>query len=124
MFRDVETTPEDEEEMITSIAEEIHRRNLDEVALIVFRSLEPLNYIGMQAGRLFVAPFLPAFGDNLAITGNKVMQIFEKTDNVKKLLNLIEEMARNENDSKEEDTKDPEEKITIKKKGWRRYLPF
>ena len=124
MFRDIEITPEDEEEMIRSIAEEIHRRSMDEIALIVIRSLEPLNYIGMQAGRLFVSPFLPAFGDNLGITGNKFIQIFEKPDNVKKLLNLIEETVKKEDEPKEHDIKEPENKIAIEKKGWRRYLPF
>ena len=123
MFEDVKLTPEEEEAMITNIAEEIHRRNLNEVAIIVIRSLEPLNYIGTQAGRLFVSPFLPAFGDSIGITGNKLMQIFEKSDNVKKLLDLLEEMAKKEADSKVDDIKDPENKITIKK-GWRRYFPF
>ncbi len=110
--------------MIKSIAEEIHKRGMNEIAIIVIRSLEPLNYIGMQLGRVFVSPFLPAFGENLGITGNKFIQIFEKGDNVTKLLNFIEEMAGKEDKPKEEDFTEAENKITIEKKGWRRYIPF
>lgn len=124
LFWDITTTPAEEEEMIKRIAEDIHRRRLDEVAIILIRGLEPLNYIGTQLGRVFVLPFLPAFGENVGITGNKFIQIFEKSDNVKKLLDLIEEMASEENEPIDDESKDPENKVAIEKKGWKRYFPF
>jgi len=41
-------------------------------------------------GRLFVSPFLPALGENIGISGEKFLQIFEKHENVEKLIKTIE----------------------------------
>ena len=132
MYWDVEVTSEDEDEMIMKIANKIHEYGLDVAAIIMIESVRPLSYIGTQIGRLFVSPFLPAFGENIGIGGEKLFQIFEKRENAEKLIKAVEDLTREEEDRKKlEKAKKNEEKRTkmevektLKKKGWRRLLPF
>jgi len=59
-------------------------------AIFIIQCINPLSYIGAQMGRLFVSPFLPALGENIGISGEKFLQIFEKHENVEKLIKTIE----------------------------------
>jgi hypothetical protein len=131
LFWDVEVTSEDEEEMIRKVAEKIHQYGLDVAAILMIESVKPLSFVGAQMGRLFVSPFLPMVGDDVGISGEKFLQIFEKHENVEKLIKAVEELTREEEEKKEaEKAKKREEKradahtLTSKKKGWRRLLPF
>jgi len=61
--------------------------------------------------------------------GDKAMRVFERDENVEKLIQRLEDMAVNgiedETETKEEPSnKEDEEVVTEDKKGWRRYLPF
>ena len=129
MFWDVEVTPEDEEEMIKSAAEKIHKYGMDVAAILMLESVKPLTYIGGQMGRFFVSPFLPALGEKIGQSGEKFFTVFEKRENVEKLITLLEEMAKEEDKMKEESKKakkaqEAEAEETPQKKGWRRFLPF
>ena len=132
MYWDVEVTSEDEDEMIRKIAQKIHQSGLDMAAIIMIRSVKPLSYVGLQMGRLFISPFLPAFGENVGIDAEKFFQIFEKRENGEKLIKAVEEFAREEEEKKKtEKAKNLEKKISMsetgeasKNKGWRRFLPF
>ena len=129
MFWDVEVTPEDEEEMIKSAAEKIHKYGMDVAAILMLESVKPLTYIGGQMGRFFVSPFLPALGEKIGQSGEKFFTVFEKRENVEKLITLLEEMAKEEDKMKEELKKakkaqEAEAEETPQKKGWRRFLPF
>jgi hypothetical protein len=131
MYLDVEVTPEDEEEMIRKIANTIHQYGMEVPAILMVESIKPLTWIGSQMGRVFLSPFLPAFGEDIGIGGEKFLQIFEKRENVEKLLDALEELAQEEEgrpkeeggaSSEEASAEEPEE--TTEKKGWRRFLPF
>lgn len=132
MYWDVEVTPEDEDEMIRKIAETIHKYGLDVAAILMIESVKPLSFIGAQMGRFFVSPFLPALGEDVGISGEKFLQIFEKHENVEKLITAIEELTREEEEQKKaEKAKKLEEKRAKieageapEKKGWRRFIPF
>jgi len=128
----MEITSEDEEEMIRKIAERVHKYGMDVAAILMIESMKPLTYIGSQMGRFFVSPFLPAFGDELGMSGEKFLQVFERRENVEKLLNILEEMAKEEDRQKKEAKEAMkaekasaiEAEETPRKKGWRRFLPF
>ena len=121
MYWDVEVTSEEEEELIRKIAEKMHSYGMDVPAIILLESVKPLTYIGSQMGRVFVSPFLPIFGDEIGLTGEKLLRVFEKRENVEKILNHLEEMSREEERKKSEKKSEESEQ---EKKGWRRFLPF
>lgn len=126
----MEITPEDEEEMIRKIAEKIHKYGMDVAAILFIESVKPLAYIGGQMGRLFISPFLPAFGENIGQGGEKFFTIFEKRENVEKLITLLEKMAKEEEKKPKEKSEKPKEEQKTEaeeappKMGWRRFLPF
>jgi len=132
LYWDLEITAEDEEEMIRKIAEKIHQYGMEVAAILMLESVKPLTYIGSQMGRFFISPFLPAFGDNIGISGEKFLQVFEKRKNVEKLLTALEELAKGEKEKPKEEAEKPDEEKTPateseeapQKKGWRRFLPF
>lgn len=130
MHWDIEATPEDEDKMIRKIAQRIHDNGLDVAAIFIIESVKPLSYIGTQMGRFFVSPFLPVFGED-GITGEKFLQIFEKRDNMDKLIKAVEELSREEENRKKDEKakklnkkKAEIEKGETPKKGWRRFIPF
>ena len=132
MYWDYEITPEEEEEMIRRIAEKVHQYGMDVAAILMVESLKPLSWVGTQMGRFFISPFLPAFGDEIGMTGEKFFQVFEKRENVEKLLVALEELAQEEQGrpkeeggaSSGEETTATESEKAPKKEGWRRFLPF
>jgi len=132
MYWDIEVTAEDEDKMIKKIAATIHKYGLDVAAILMIESFKPLSFIGAQMGRFFVSPFLPALGEDVGISGEKFLQIFEKHENVEKLIKAVEELTREEEEQKKaEKAKKLEEKRAKieageapEKKGWRRFLPF
>jgi uncharacterized protein YdcH (DUF465 family) len=132
LFWDVEVTSEDEDEMIRKVADKIHQYGLDVAAILMIESVKPLSFIGAQMGRFFVSPFLPALGENVGMSGEKFLQIFEKHENVEKLIKAVEELTQEEEERKKaEKAKRLEEKRAKieageapEKTGWRRFLPF
>jgi len=129
LYWDIEVTPEDEEEMIMKIAQNIHSHRLDMAAIFMIESVKPISYVGTQMGRLFVSPFLPIFGDNVGVSGEKFLRVFEKRDNVERLIKAVEELSREEEErKKDEKAKKLEEKNAetgeAPKKDWRRFIPF
>jgi len=101
-------------------------------AILMIESVKPLSHIGSQMGRLFVSPFLPVLGENFGIGGEKFIQIFEKRDNVEKLIKAVEELTREEEEQKKTEKAEKLEKKraetetgeTPNKKAWWRFLPF
>lgn len=119
MYWDLQMTPEEEEEFIRKIAQKIHDYGLEAPAILMLETFKPLNYIGAQMSRFMVQPFLPALGDSVGVAGEKMIRIFEKRENLEKIMNLVEELAR-------EDRKKKKAEAALKppKKGWRRFIPF
>ena len=128
MYWDIEVTSEDEDEMIAKIAQKIHESGLNVAAILMIQSFKPMAYIGSQMGRFFISPFLPAFGDDIGIGGEKILQIFETQENFERLLKAVEELEREEDERKKAEKLERKrveaENGETSKKGWRRFLPF
>ena len=124
VYYNIDVTPEDEEKLIKKLADEIHKRDVDIFAILMLETLKPLSYIGTQLGRAFVSPFLPAFGDDIGIGGEKAMQVFEKRENVEKLLTTLEELAEEDEKRKQEAKKAAKSNKDPEKKWWKRFIPF
>lgn len=124
MYWDVDVTPEDEEELIKKLADEIHKRDVGIFAILMLETLKPLSYVGTQLGRAFISPFLPAFGDDVGIGGEKAMQVFEKRENVEKLLSTLEELAEEDERSKKEAKKAAKSNKNPEKQWWKKFIPF
>lgn len=129
MFWDEEITQEEEEEIIEWIAREFYKYGLETAGIMFLESLKPISRYGSSMGQIFISPMLPILGDNLMMKGDKAMRVFERDENVEKLIQRLEDMAVNgiedEKETKEEPSnKEYEEVVTEEKKGWRRYLPF
>ena len=124
VYYNIDVTPEDEEKMIKKIADEIHKRNMGIFAIILLETLKPVSYVGAQLGRAFVTPFLPAFGDDIGLGGEKAMQVFEKRENVEKLLTTLEDLAEKDEKNKKEAKKAAKSKKDPVKQWWRSLIPF
>lgn len=131
MFWEVEVTPEEEDAIIRKTAEKIHKYGMDVIGIMLLETIKPMTFIGTTFGRFFLSPYLPALGKEIDIGGEKLFQIFEKRDNVEKLIVLLEEMAYEEREtekkSKEPKETAPEDEDQGEKqenRGWRRFLPF
>jgi hypothetical protein len=130
LFWDIEVTDEDEEEIIMKIAHKVHDYGLDIAAVLMIETFKPLSYVGAQMGRFFVSPFLPAFGENIGMNGEKLFKIFEKRENVERLIKAVEDLNKQDKEIEkakkakrlEENTK-KDTSETPEKKGWRRFLP-
>ena len=131
MYWDIEVTPDDEDEMIEKIARRVHDSGMNVAAILMMETFKPMSYIGAQMGRFFVSPFLPVLGDDVGINGEKILQIFEKQENIEKLVKAVEALEEEEAERKKAEKA---EKLERKKaesdngetqeKGWRRFLPF
>ena len=130
MFWDLQITPEEEDEIIRKAAEKIHKYGLETAAILFLESSKPLSFIGTQMGRFFISPILPAFGEDIGKGGEKLLHIFEKRENVEKLISVLEEMASGD---KKKNKKKIESQLEVKpenseqkpkKRGWRRFFPF
>ena len=82
-----EVTPEDESEWVRKVAERIKRWQMETVALMVLYTIKPLSHIGGELGRFFVSPFVPLFGEDV----EKFFAVFEKTQNIDRLIELLEQ---------------------------------
>lgn len=102
---------------------------MDAVAVLMLETIKPMIYLGGQMGRFFFSPFLIVFGEDIAKRGEKFFMIFEKRENVEKVISMLEKKAKE--DKKRKESKKPKKmERAIKteemppKKGWRRFLPF
>jgi ATP-dependent RNA circularization protein (DNA/RNA ligase family) len=141
----MEVTPAEEEAMIKYLAEQIHKYGMETVAILSLESLKPLVWVGGELGRAFITPFVPIISETWGQKTEKFFRIFEKRDNIDKLLNLVEKLAQGEEDDKKpkegkeegspaQAEKQAEEPIVEPKveqpdedkrrEGWRRFLPF
>ncbi len=117
-----EISSEEKDEFIRKIAEKVHNYGMDVPAIFFLESVRPLSYIGSQMGRMFVSPFLPILGDDVGLTGEKLIQVFENRESVEEILAYLEKMSDEEERTKIEEKADEGSKK--RKEGWRRFLPF
>lgn len=104
LYSDIEITPNDEEEFIEKVAQKIHEYELETAAILLLESSKPLVWIGGEMGRFFISPFAPIISEEWGITSEKVFLVFEKRENIEKLLKRLEQLTQ-EKDKKARDAK-------------------
>jgi len=124
LFWDQKPTPEEEERFIRKAAEIIHKYGMDTVAIMFLDMSKPLVYIGGQLGRFFISPFLLMFSEKMSSLGEKFFTIFEKRENVEKLIKLLEDMTKEESEKAKKEKGSNVKEGCPKKRGWRRMLPL
>ena len=117
--------------MIEKIARRVHKSGMNVAAILMMETFKPMSYIGAQMGRFFVSPFLPVLGDDIGINGEKILQIFEKQENIEKLVKAVEALEEEEAERKKAEKAEKLERKRaesdngeVHEKGWRRFLPF
>lgn len=137
-----EPSAKEEEQLIEQVAQKIHQYGMETPAIFFLESSKPLVWVGGEMGRFFITPFMPILGDNMGVKSEKFLIVFEKRENIEKLIIRLEELVNNGDDknrSKVEENKASEEtqvqptsetETTIpshdakkEKRGWRRFLP-
>jgi len=91
-YDEEELTEEEEEEIIRGIAERIHELGVETAAILFLETSRPLAYIGGKMSRVFVWPFLPVFGEEADLYGQRFIEVFQKRRNVDRLIKMIEEL--------------------------------
>jgi ABC-type Zn2+ transport system substrate-binding protein/surface adhesin len=134
LYSEIEITPELEEEYIEKVAQKIHEYEMETAAILFLESSKPLVWVGGEMGRFFITPFVPILSDKWGETSEKFFRVFEKRENIEKLMNRLEQLAQEDEEKKQ---REKEERKTAKeaeaategeqpteKSGWRKYLPF
>jgi len=143
LYFDIEITPELESEYIEKVAQKIHEQGMDTAAILLLESSKPLIWVGGEMGRFFITPFVPIISDKWGVTSEKFFLVFEKRENIERVLKRLEQLTQEEDDTKkaekaarkkaEQDkaqAKESEaistsgEQLRTEKKWYRKYLPF
>lgn len=88
-----ELPPEVEDEMIEKTARRIKEWGLDAPGLLLLESMKPLSYIAGQLSRVFLWPWLPIFGPATEKEVSRFINVFEKRENVEKLITRLEQLV-------------------------------
>ena len=96
MFWDIELTPEEVEETLQATYDKIIHYKMETMAILTLESIKPWSYVGGELLRAALAPIMPAFGESLGLTSEKMLQVFEKRENIERLIQMIEESLRKE----------------------------
>jgi hypothetical protein len=100
LYYDVEITPEIEAEYIEKVAQKIHEQEMETAAILLLESSKPLVWVGGEMGRFFITPFVPIVSDKWGVTSEKFFLVFEKRENIEKLLNRLEALVEEDEDKK------------------------
>jgi hypothetical protein len=136
LYYDVDVTPELEAEYIEKAAQKIHEQEMETAAILLLESSKPLVWVGGEMGRFFITPFVPILSDKWGETSEKFFLVFEKRENIEKLLQRLEQLAQEDTEKKKAEKEAAKqakaaaaaesgaEQPAEEKKGWRKYLPF
>ncbi len=122
MFRDEELPPEEVDKVLESIARKVVDREMEMYAKFILGMSWPLAFIGGQLGRVFISPYLFIFGDK-ENTVSKNIFLFEKKENIFKLIDKIDELTEEREELKKADFK-VEENEKGKPALWKRFKEF
>jgi hypothetical protein len=90
----------DEEEWIKNISLKIHKYDIDAAAVVALISLKPTVYFLGEMGRCFISPAADLFSDKLSNDLEKFFQIFEKRENIDKVVKELERLNEEEKENK------------------------
>lgn len=122
MFRDEELPPEEVDKILEGIARKVVDREMEMYAKFILGMIWPLAFIGGQLGRVFISPYLFIFGDKENNVSKNIF-IFEKKENIFKLIDKIDELTDEREELKKDDYKGKEDekgKSTL----WKRFKEF
>jgi hypothetical protein len=88
--------PEEEDELIEKMAQHIVKRKMGLMAQITLETLSPLTWLGAELGLTILGPYLEFFGVG------KVTALFRNRDNLRRLMDRIEELEEEKKGKKEE----------------------
>lgn len=91
-FDEEELSEEEEERIINDIADRIHELGLETAAILFLETSKPLASIGGTVSRVFLWPFLPVFGEEADVYGQKFIEVFQRRKNVERLIQRVEEL--------------------------------
>jgi hypothetical protein len=129
LFWKVELSPEEEKEIIEKAAEEIKKRGMETPAILLLQTMMPMAIIGGQMGRVFTQPFLMFLGGDYSIQGEKITQAFEKSENIERLITLLEDKnfephKKIDNETSEKKNESSQENKSNDDRWWKRFWPF
>jgi hypothetical protein len=96
MFWDIELTDEEVDHVIQETYKKITEYKMETIAILVLESIKPWSYVGGELLRVALAPLMPALGESLGLTTEKMMQVFEDRKNLEKLILILEENLKKE----------------------------
>lgn len=96
MFWDIELTPEEIEEVIQEAYKKISEYKMETLSILTLESLKPFSYVGGELVRAALSPVMPALGEGLGLTSEKMLQVFEDRENIERLIQLLEENLKKE----------------------------
>ena len=108
---DEELSEEEVEKVLQATAKKIHTFGMDMIAILALETVKPLSNVGGELSRMIFSPFLPALGSEYNMMGDKYIYVFQKRENVEKLIKLLESNV------KKEDEKATEKKKLAKKQA-------
>lgn len=109
---ELELTPQQEEELIENLAQFIVKRKMETPAILFLETLKPLSFVGSTFAMIYVVPFLDIYGMNI----NQYALLFQKRENVERLLQRIEALIEESDRLKKEKEK---KKGKERKRKWR-----
>ena len=123
MYWDIELTPEEVEEVIQGAYEKISEYKMETVSILTLESLKPFSYVGGELVRAALSPVMPALGEGLGLTSEKMLQVFEDRENIERLIQLLEENLKKEEaerkqkreEAKQKKIKEKEREEAVKK---------
>lgn len=81
---------ERERMIIESVAKKIIDMELEGPAIWILQTIKPLSVIGGELAYFYLAPFLPLLDEK----GYEFLDIFEKRENIERLIKTIEKMTK------------------------------
>ena len=96
MYWDIELTPEEVEDVIQEAYNKISEYKMETVSILTLESIKPFSYVGGELVRAALSPVMPALGESLGLTSEKMLQVFEDRENIERLIQLLEENLKKE----------------------------
>ena len=107
-----EELPEEEvDKVLHAAAEKIHTFGMDMIAILALETVKPISNMGGELSRMIFSPFLPALGPEYNMMGDKLIYVFQRRENVEKLIKLLEANIKKEEEKAAEKKKPPEEQV-------------
>jgi len=123
MFSDEKLPPKEVDALLGRIAVKVVDYELELYARFLLGMSWPLAYIGGQMGRVFLSPYLFVFGDKENNVSKKIF-VFEKKDNIFKLISKIDELSEERYEEKkrrkEKDRRNGIEESGMMSKIWKK----